>query len=218
MDKPLMLNKIKSHLNIKTNKDFAEFLEIKPTNLSMWYKRNTFDTELLFKKCEFLNADWLLSGEGSMLKPSREVPEASAQVSSNNNGIPLLPLEAFAGLGDAGIAGVPFDVIEERYEVPLFKQVKVDFMLPVRGSSMYPKYSSGDVVACRLITELLFVQWNKVHVIDSISQGIIMKRLKKGLKEDHVLCKSDNKEYDEFEIPRSDIRNIALVVGVIRLE
>lgn len=165
-----------------------------------------------------LSAEWLLTGKGAMLKISREVPEASGKAVSNPKGIPLLPMEAFAGLGDNGVAGVPFDVIEERYEVPLFKQVKVDFMLPVRGSSMYPKYSSGDVVACRLITELLFVQWNKVYVIDSISQGVIMKRLKKSTLDDNVVCKSDNKDYDEFEIPRSDIRNIALVVGVIRLE
>jgi hypothetical protein len=34
----------------------------------MWYKRNTYDIELIFKKCEFLSAEWLLTGQGSMLK------------------------------------------------------------------------------------------------------------------------------------------------------
>jgi|AntRauMFilla1563_2_1112583.scaffolds.fasta_scaffold23286_2 transcriptional regulator with XRE-family HTH domain len=68
IDKPLILNKIKSHLNIKYGKDFAEFLGIKESTLSMWYKRETYDIELLFKKCEFLNPEWLLTGKGSMLK------------------------------------------------------------------------------------------------------------------------------------------------------
>ncbi len=130
----------------------------------------------------------------------------------------MLPFDAFAGMGDDTINGVDFDTIEERYVIPLFDGIKIDFMIPVRGSSMYPKYSSGDVVACRLVEELLFVQWNKVYVIDTISQGVIMKRLLKGNSTDHIICKSDNKDYDEFYVPMNDIRSIALVVGVIRLE
>ena len=68
MNKTLILNKIKTYLKIEKNTDFAEFLEIKPTTLAMWYKRNTFDIELLFKKCEFIDANWLLTGQGEMLK------------------------------------------------------------------------------------------------------------------------------------------------------
>ena len=68
IDKSLILNEIKNHLDIKTNKGFAEFLEIKATTLSMWYKRNTFDIELIFNKCEYLNPEWLLTGKGNMLK------------------------------------------------------------------------------------------------------------------------------------------------------
>lgn len=48
--------------------EFADFLGIKTTTLAMWYKRNTYDIELIFKKCEFLSAEWLLTGQGSMLK------------------------------------------------------------------------------------------------------------------------------------------------------
>jgi phage repressor protein C with HTH and peptisase S24 domain len=213
IDKPLILNKIKSHLNIKYGKDFAEFLGIKESTLSMWYKRETYDIELLFKKCEFLNPEWLLTGKGSMLK---EVSTVKAVASEN--GLPLLPYEAFAGIGDADVAGVDFRTIEERYVVPLFDGIQIDFMLSVRGSSMYPKYNSGDVVACRLVKDLLFIQWNKVYVLDTHTQGVVMKRLKKSEAQDHVICKSDNPSYDPFELPRSEIRNIALVVGVIRLE
>lgn len=80
MDKTLILNKIKTYLKIEKNTDFAEFLEIKPTTLAMWYKRNTFDIELLFKKCEFIDANWLLTGEGEMLK-NAPAPEPAPQES-----------------------------------------------------------------------------------------------------------------------------------------
>ena len=80
MDKTLILNKIKTYLKIEKNTDFAEFLEIKPTTLAMWYKRNTFDIELLFKKCEFIDANWLLTGQGEMLK-NAPAPEPAPQES-----------------------------------------------------------------------------------------------------------------------------------------
>ncbi len=68
MDKKLIIREIKKYLNIEKDKDFAEYLGIKTSTLSMWYKRNSYDIELLFKKCEFINAEWLLTGEGEMLK------------------------------------------------------------------------------------------------------------------------------------------------------
>ena len=173
-----------------------------------------------------INTEWLLTGKGDMLKKytsdHKNISVVNEPVETyqktNKKGIPMLPFDAFAGIGDNTIPGVNFDTIEDRYIVPLFDGIKVDFMLPVRGSSMYPKYSSGDVVACRLVTELLFVQWNKVYVIDSVSQGVIMKRLLKGETDSHIVCRSDNEKYDDFNVPMDDIRSIALVVGVIRLE
>ncbi|WP_281237886.1 LexA family transcriptional regulator [Flavobacterium praedii] len=215
MDKLLILNKIQEHYGYKKDAHFAEFLGIPAQNLSKWKLRKTFDTELIYTKCTDLNPEWLLTGKEPMLKTDKDLVVAAPV---NKGGVPLLPIDAFAGLGDTSITGVDFETIEERYVIPLFDGLKIDFMIAVRGSSMYPKYSSGDVVACRLISELLFIQWNKVYVLDSKSQGVIMKRVKKSQNPEYILCKSDNKDYDDFEIPRSDIRNIALVVGVIRLE
>ena len=200
MDKSFIINQIKLHLGIKTDSEFAEFLGVKQPTVSTWRKRNTIDYDLIITKCNDIDANWLLTGEGEMLK-------------SDNN----TPAVAEPQLG-TDVEGVNLDTIEERYVVPLFDGMKMDFMISVRGSSMYPKYNSGDVVACRMVQELLFVQWNKVYVLDTISQGVIIKRLKKSDKEGFVICKSDNEQYEPFEIPMSDIRTIALVVGVIRLE
>ncbi|MXO31839.1 hypothetical protein GFV01_01995 [Apibacter sp. B2912] len=68
IDKRLILNNIKNHLGFKTQSDFAKFLGIAPTTLSSWYARNTFDMNLVYSKCSFLNTNWLLTGEGEMLK------------------------------------------------------------------------------------------------------------------------------------------------------
>lgn len=63
-----MLDAIKSHLNMSKNADFARFLGISSQAVSNWYTRNTFDAELLYTKCDFINPAWLLTGKGSMLK------------------------------------------------------------------------------------------------------------------------------------------------------
>ena len=104
----------------------------------------------------------------------------------------------------------------ERYVGPMFKGA--DFLIPVKGSSMYPKYNSGDIVACKRVSMTdIFFQWNKVYVIDT-DQGALIKRIKPGSAPDRILIVSDNDKYDPFELPYSAIHAVALVIGVIRLE
>ena len=104
----------------------------------------------------------------------------------------------------------------ERYVVPIFKGA--DFLISVRGSSMYPKYSSGDIVVCKRIPMTdLFFQWNKVYVLDT-KQGALIKRIKPGKDQKHVLIVSDNEKYEPFELPYTALNAVAIVIGVIRLE
>lgn len=129
--------------------------------------------------------------------------------------IPLVSATAVGGLGNSIFAIGQKDV-KDHYVIPKFQNKKVDFMIEVEGSSMYPKYNSGDVVACRIINDQTFIQWNKTHVISTKDQGIIIKRINPGT--DGLMMVSDNKEYPPFEVPKSEIDGIAIVVGVIRLE
>jgi phage repressor protein C with HTH and peptisase S24 domain len=82
---------------------------------------------------------------------------------------------------------------------------------------MYPKYSSGDIVACKSLSLDTFFQWNKVYVVDT-EQGVLIKRVRKGVDDDHILMFSENEKYEPFPLHRSEIRALAIVIGVIRLE
>lgn len=72
INKALILNDIRFHYKFKNNAEFARFLEITPQNLSNWYKRNTFDIEKIYTKCEGINPAWLLTGKGSMFLNAAE--------------------------------------------------------------------------------------------------------------------------------------------------
>lgn len=54
-----------------SNAEFARVLGISPQNLSNWYKRNTFDENLILRKFTNVDERWLLTGEGEMLKSDR---------------------------------------------------------------------------------------------------------------------------------------------------
>ena len=213
---------------------FARFLGVAPSTISSWLARDTFDSELLFAKCEMINPDWLLTGEGSMLKtivndtiqrqcrydadtmPTSQTAQNDQQP-ANRRTLPLIPIDAVAGYNGWDEPGISL-IDCAQYDIPDFQAVHADFLIRVSGSSMYPKYSSGDILACRKVPEVTFIQWGKIYVIDSC-QGAMVKRLFQiDDKPDHLLCKSDNTNYPPFELPKSEIRSLSIVVGAIRLE
>lgn len=170
--------------------------------------------EAIFENFQNLSPDWLLTGNGEMLRNGAS--EASSQ-KIPSEGIPLVEIEAVAGFGNADFAITEQDV-KDYYIVPEFSLLHIDFMLKIRGSSMYPKYNSGDVVACTIIKERNFIQWNRCHIIATASQGILCKRLLPSERKGYIRAVSDNTSYPPFEIPEEDITGIALVVGVVRME
>lgn len=163
-----------------------------------------------------INTEWLLTGKGPMFSSVKAYKSDSSEPSLlNEPQVPLINFGAIAGEGSNDFSISQKDV-QENYVVPDFRDIQ--FMIRVQGSSMYPKYIAGDIIACRILKQKSFIQWNKVHVIATREQGVIVKRLKKGSTNDSYCCISDNKEYDPFEIPKEDCFGIALVVGVIRVE
>lgn len=145
-------------------------------------------------------------------------PIVAHAIELNQDGIPLIPIEAVAGFALKGDAVAMEYDIAERYLVPEFSVRGVKYLIRVSGSSMYPKYSNGDILACRPVTDLSFFQWGKVYVLDT-DQGALVKRLFEGKDDVFIECRSDNKEhYPAFQIPKTSIRSISIVVGVIRLD
>lgn len=96
MDKALIINELKNYLNIKTDSEFAKFLGLKQNTISSWKSRNSLDYDLIISKCDQINANWLLTGEGEMLKSKV----------SNNNLDPDDNFEEIQGLTDIALYDV----------------------------------------------------------------------------------------------------------------
>ncbi len=118
--------------------------------------------------------------------------------------IPFVGEAAVAGFANADFAIKEHD-IKDYYVIPKSKESNIDFMIEIHGESMYPTFKSGNVIACT------FIQWNRVHLIATTEQGILIKRLKKGMTDTTITLVSDNPDYDPFEVELTSIKGIALV-------
>ena len=167
--------------------------------------------------CLDLNPIWVLTGKGNMLNTSAQQIIAHEEIPiayKSKEGIPLIPIDAMAGaLTENSQAVMEYEC--EHYVIPMFKGA--EFLIPVKGDSMQPKYYSGDFVACKRLPLDTFFQWNRTYVIDS-EQGVLIKRVKQGVDENHIILVSDNPEYDPFPLEKAKIYSLSLVIGVVRAE
>ena len=189
---------------------FAQKLGVSEANIRGYIKNVVPKADVLEKIVSSydVNAEWLLTGLGNMEKQNPIEP------TNDGTGIPLIPVEAMAGY----FTGEQTVLLQEceRYVVPMFRNA--DFLIYVRGDSMQPRYFSGDMVACKMLSLTdIFFQWGKVYIVDT-DQGVLIKKVMRGTSADTITLVSENPQYEPFEISRRGIYHIALVMGLIRAE
>lgn len=67
-DTNLIINKIKFYLGLDTDTQFAEYLGTTQSNIATWRKRNTINYDLIIAKCPNIDANWLITSQGEMLR------------------------------------------------------------------------------------------------------------------------------------------------------
>lgn len=177
-----------------------------------------------------VNPEWLLTGEGEMLKTNRisrhnsvdetplieykgnDIPRVSQIPDLQNIPTrPRIPLDAAAGSLSVALQSVSESDCVRMPVIPTLPSY--DFTIVARGDSMIPEILSGDELACRFINENGFIQWGRTHVLDT-AQGVVVKRIFDA--NDTILCRSSNPNYPDFPVPKDDIYHLALVVGLVR--
>lgn len=154
-----------------------------------------------------LNMDWLISGDGEMLRNQLNISKVKITETR-----PRIPLNATHGTISTALSSIQSEYSEHMPVVVAFSNY--DYTLIVKGDSMEPEFHPGDEIACLQISQDQYTQWGRYHALDT-SQGIVIKRIYD--EGDFILCKSEaNELYKDFKIPKKDIYNIALVVGLLR--
>ena len=104
--------------------------------------------------------------------------------------------------------------IEARYQIKELSDAT--FMLYVKGDSMLPHYKSGDIIAVKNIVNQQNIQWGQPHLVSTQNDGMLIKRLYNN--DDSITLVSDNPVYPPIYINKNEIKGIAKIIGVIKIE
>lgn len=159
-----------------------------------------------------LSLQWLLTGEGEMLRAELSenkmegFPDSATEEKSL---IPLLPTSAQGGSLNDFVVSVKSSDCEK-----VLSPIRgADFALPVAGDSMAPEYPNGSQVHIKKINEKAFIEWGKVYVLDTCN-GVVIKRIVPSDKEGYVKCLSINPDpiFAPFEVSLEDVYGIYRVL------
>lgn len=194
-------------VNKLTQADIAAFLGCTQGFISQVEKGvSTLSPE--FISIILANPDWdtsMFTGDGEMLK------EGAGDGSGRGSRIRYwVDVDATAG-------GVELfdDMTTNRFidlSIPEFRDCTDAVNL--YGDSMMPLYRNGQIIILKEWKES-FIDFGNVYLVITCNGNRMVKYLRRGSDADHVLCISENKDFDPFEIERKDILRLYLVKGGI---
>ena len=185
---------IARHLGISNSK-FSEILK----------ERMNAGVDSIALVCQDFNIspEWILFGEGDIERKERSE-------STNVKKLSFLRQNEMKGFD-----GENLKLCEEngQFYISDFKQA--EFAIRMTNDMMDSTISANAVVLCRQIEIGKFVQWGRPHAL-STSQGVIICNPYPGNDDNHIEAQFANGKYKSFEIPKSEIRSMAIAICEIK--
>ena len=170
------------------------------------------------------NIDWLITGEGPMLKQDTytvNVLENGRKTKDSfvvSQEVPLYNLEAFAGLKELFSNNMPSQVIDT---IKIPNLPKCDGAITVTGDSMYPLLKSGDIILYKetSVENIFFGEMYLLSIqLNEWEEYITVKYIQKSDEgKDFVKLVSQNQHHQPKDIHQSKISTIAVVKASIRI-
>lgn len=171
-----------------------------------------------------INPEWLLTGDGSMLKPEDKrdlVEEKSAlykKTIAGDNKIPLYNVETIDGIIDL------FGNNEYQKPIDIIKIPKItdcDGALYISGDSMHPVLKSGDIAIYKKIynpqSNIIWGEMYLVYIKNDENEYFFTRFLKQSERESYIQLVAQNVNHQTIEFPLSSIMALALVKGSVRI-
>lgn len=161
-----------------------------------------------------LNTDWLLTGEGEMLKTDTMKATNTAEQSNDYRLVPMYNLDARGGFGENDAVDVPEYIVDY---IPFKDAKSEDICVPIFGNSMAPTYCAGATVLLHPVRRWQeFLELGQVYMIVLQDNRRIIKELRSSQEDrkTQYLCVSHNPTFDPVELPKSMIKQVFLVKAV----
>lgn len=190
-----------------TQEQFARVMDVSPRTLWSWEHGIEVPNDKAVQMLNLLQQyeqDVKIAGVRKIRKEEAE-PDPDKE-------IPLLPVSAIGGsLSGDDIGVMPYEC--ERILSPIRE---AELAIRVSGDSMYPRYPNGSMVFVRKWDASRYIDYGKYYVLNT-TNGTIIKQVRKGEGET-LRCVSVNQDYDPYDIPKSEVRAMYVVLGCLHLE
>ncbi len=159
-----------------------------------------------------ISESWLKNGEGEMLK--NENMEEKPKINNQGKGIPYYNIDVTASL------------TESFSDIPEEPEFYVDFKpfndctayFTVFGDSMYPMISHGEIVAVKKVDNPQYIEYGEAYLVITNAETNNMRTIKlvrKHEKDDMIILRPANTNFDEMVIPRNAILKLYIIKGKI---
>ncbi|WP_394776705.1 helix-turn-helix transcriptional regulator [Flavobacterium sp.] len=171
-----------------------------------------------------INAEWLLTGNGNMVKTDHENDENRTKqkfvtdTKLKDQNIPVYDVRTADEIIDL------FLTEENQTSIGYIntpKLVKCDGALYIIGDSMYPLLKNGDIaIYKKVLNHQQNIIWGEMYLICVINDGnesFFIRYLKPSEQEGYVQFISQNTQHPTIEFPITSIKALALVKASIRI-
>lgn len=178
---------------------------------------STDKIDSILKAYPDINKVWLLAGEGEMFGTTEGNVEI-VKTDDNALWLPVINLDTRGGL----LPNMETDTIQYNYTMMPFSRNIArdgDFVMPVVGDSMTPKYPNGTYVLVRpLPTWREYIELGATYVLELLDGRRIIKDVRAGEDHDHFRLISVNPQFDPTDIAKNFIQHIFAVIVAVRRE
>lgn len=221
---------------------FAKSIGVDTANLNKMVKGQQSITKKTVQKIisayPQVSEEWLLTGEGTMLKgqqPQQYNSPNATMVNGNNNvfnnhgyaqpkqldviSAPTAPLVPIALCRKENVdvykaMKVPELQAEQITRVNAFAEI--DFYFTVCDDAMMPNFVRGDILALRHLEEDMFIVNGNPYVLDTKSHGLLLRILKERDNKYECLSLWDKDRYEAFNVPKCDVYKVYNIKGLLR--
>lgn len=206
-----------------TQNEFADRIKTDRSNFSKHVNGKLPINDSLINKIVVglgVSKDWLLTGQGNVFymtpaQHSKAVSLPASAIQPNvRHGAKVYDVDV-----TAGSMGRSMMFSNDR----LIGAIDVPFISPdscivrVSGDSMQPVICCGDMIAIREVRNLDLIFWGQIYVV-LLDDYRMVKYIRRHSDPSQVILRSENQQYDDIEVAKSDIRDLFLVENIIRID
>ena len=225
------LTRIKKYIDYKgvNNSTFEKEVGMSNGSFASQLKNNKTigvdKLENILKIYPEINPDWLLTGNGSMLKFENEKTEQKnidASIARDKKLIPFYDGVVTAGMSETAILDPSQQPAEMIDAGDWFRDATA--AMRVHGDSMYPEYKSGSIAALREVQNKRLVVYGQDYLIETSEYRVIKRLQKSEIPQSWLACSVNEEKYESsgrlihepFDVHIDDVIRLYQVLGNVK--